>query len=112
MTPQELFTKELLTYDNTVGSHDSFYYNLPYVKDYDLCNWNPLRISSGNVIKFYQYKLDKPLILFTDPGDDPDRMTAVRPTEPVLDESDTFPPEGVENAPEDAIEESETPAAE
>lgn len=66
MTPQEIFKKELMTYDNEAASHDSFYYGLPYVKDYDLCNWKPLRMYSGNVIKYYQYKMDKPVILFTD----------------------------------------------
>lgn len=71
MTPAELFTKELLSYENQAGSHDAFYYNLPYVKDYDLCNWHPLRMQSGNIIKFYQYKVDKPLILFTDTEDIP-----------------------------------------
>ncbi len=67
MTPQELFKKSLMTYEPSGSGHDSFYYSLPYVKDYDLCNWRPLRMYSGNVIKFYQYQLDKPVILFTDP---------------------------------------------
>lgn len=67
MTPAELFKKGLVTYDTSYGSNDSFYNNLPYVKDYDLCNWTPLRMFSGNVIKYYQYSMDKPVILFTDP---------------------------------------------
>lgn len=66
MTPQELFAKELLTYDKNDTSPDGFYYHLPYNKDYDLCNWCPLRIYSGNVIKYYQYRMNKPVILFTD----------------------------------------------
>jgi hypothetical protein len=66
MTPQELFAKSLVTYDQSYSSNDSFYYKLPYVKDFDLCNWNPMRMCSGNVIKFYQYKMDKPVVLFTD----------------------------------------------
>lgn len=71
MTPQELFAKGLMTYDHTVASgNDSFYYNLPYKKDFDLCNWQPLRLYSGNIIKFYQYTLDKPVVLFTDPDQD------------------------------------------
>lgn len=69
MTPNELFAKELMTYDVGTDSHNSFYNNLPYVKDYDLCNWRPLRMLSGNIIKFYQYRLDKPVVLCTDPGD-------------------------------------------
>ncbi len=66
MTSQELFTKELMTYDKGSGDHDMFYYNLPYVKDYDLCNWQPMRLYSGNVIKNYQYQLDKTVYLVTD----------------------------------------------
>ena len=54
MTPQEIFAKSLVTYDKTSRSNDSFYYHLPYHKDYDLCNWNPMRMYSGNVIKYYQ----------------------------------------------------------
>ena len=69
MTPNELFAKELMTYDVGTDSHSSFYNNLPYVKDYDLCNWRPLRMNSGNIIKFYQYRLDKPVVLCTDPAD-------------------------------------------
>lgn len=89
MTPVELFTKELLSYDNQAGPHDSFYYNLPYVKDYDLCNWSPLRMQSGNIIKFYQYKVDKPLILFTDTEDipaDPMRQRQEDVLTPVFEE--------------------------
>ena len=63
MTPQEIFAKSLVTYDKTSRSNDSFYYHLPYHKDYDLCNWNPMRMYSGNVIKYYQYHLSKPVIL-------------------------------------------------
>lgn len=66
MTPQEIFAKSLVTYDKISRSNDSFYYHLPYHKDYDLCNWNPMRMYSGNVIKYYQYHLSKPVILFTD----------------------------------------------
>lgn len=66
MTPQEIFAKSLVTYDKSYRSNDSFYYHLPYHKDYDLCNWNPMRMYSGNVIKYYQYHLSKPVILFTD----------------------------------------------
>ncbi len=69
MTPQDLFKKSLLAYDKNTGAPDSFYYHLPYEKDYDLCNWQPLRMYSGNVIKFYQYNLDKPVVLFTDPDE-------------------------------------------
>ncbi len=66
MTQQEIFTRSLMTYDKGGDTHDGFYYRLPYVKDYDLCNWRPMRMFSGNIIKFYQYRLDKPVILCTD----------------------------------------------
>ncbi|HAP21814.1 MAG TPA: hypothetical protein DCR27_11130 [Lachnospiraceae bacterium] len=66
MTPEEIFKKGLMTYEKETAVNDAFYYSLPYVKDFDLCNWQPLRMFSGNVIKYYQYKLDKPVILFTD----------------------------------------------
>ena len=67
MTAEELFAKALMTYEKGGGDHDMFYYNLPYEKDYDLCNWRPMRLYSGNIIKYYQYKLDQPVVLFTDP---------------------------------------------
>ena len=69
MTPQELFVKSLVTYDRSYSTNDSFYYKLPYKKDFDLCNWTPMRMYSGNIIKFYQYTLDKPVVLFTDTDD-------------------------------------------
>ena len=69
MTAQEIFAKSLVTYDKSYSSNDSFYYKLPYNKDFDLCNWNPMRMYSGNVIKFYQYKLEQPVVLFTDTDD-------------------------------------------
>ena len=69
MTPQELFSKSLVTYDRSYSTNDSFYYKLPYKKDFDLCNWTPMRMYSGNIIKFYQYTLDKPVVLFTDTDD-------------------------------------------
>ena len=69
MTPQELFFFFLVTYDRSYSTNDSFYYKLPYKKDFDLCNWTPMRMYSGNIIKFYQYTLDKPVVLFTDTDD-------------------------------------------
>ena len=69
MNPQELFVKALVNYDHSYSNNDSFYYKLPYKKDFDLCNWKPMRMYSGNLIKFYQYHLDKPVVLFTDTED-------------------------------------------
>ncbi|MEE3467512.1 MAG: hypothetical protein VZQ83_03645 [Eubacterium sp.] len=62
----ELFAKELMAYDSHVGQNDMFYYSLPYERNYELTNSIPLAPTSGNVIKFYQYRVDKPVIIFTD----------------------------------------------
>jgi len=70
VTPQELFTKELKLYDQGKDEHTTFYYNLPYVKDYDLCNWQPLRMFSGNIIKRYQYQLEQPVVIVADPDEE------------------------------------------
>ncbi len=66
MIDEELFKKMLMTFDHKYEAASVFYDNLPYVRDYDLCNWTPLRMVSGNIIKYYQYKLDKPVIPQTD----------------------------------------------
>lgn len=47
-------------------SHDEFYYRLPYKRDYDLTNWQTPKILSGNIIKSYQYREMKPVIIITD----------------------------------------------
>lgn len=66
MDAMELFAKGLMTYDKNYTTNDSFYYKLPYIRDYDLCNTVGVRLFSGNIVKFYQYKMDKPVVLFTD----------------------------------------------
>ena len=65
-TAMDLFSKELLAYDSHVGKNDMFYYNLPYERNYELTNSIPITPVSGNVIKFYQYKVEKPVAIFTD----------------------------------------------
>lgn len=70
MYTNELFEKMLMTFDHQYDSNSKFYDSLPYVRDYNLCNWTPLRIQSGNIIKFYQYQLGKPVILQTDPDNE------------------------------------------
>lgn len=67
MYDEELLKKVLKSFDHKYESATTFYDNLPYVRDYDLCNWVPLRMFSGNIIKYYQYTLSKPVILQTDP---------------------------------------------
>ncbi len=66
MDNQELFRKLLMSFDHKYECPTQFYDHLPYVRDYDLCNWTPLRMLSGNIIKFYQYNLEKPVIIQTD----------------------------------------------
>ena len=69
MDALQLFKKALLTYDSKARTNDMFYYSLPYERNYDLCNSIPLDPISGNVIKFYQYRLADPVIIFTDTVD-------------------------------------------
>lgn len=76
-----LFSKELLSYDSHVGQNDSFYYNLPYERNYDLTTSIPIAPASGNIIKFYQYTMGDPVVIFTDTVD-------ITPKKPVSDEAD------------------------
>lgn len=64
---QRIIYKELSLYDRASDGHDEFYAHLPYVKDYDLCNWRPLRMHSGNIIKARQCKVNPPVIIDSDP---------------------------------------------
>ncbi len=65
-TALDLFNKELLSYDTPNPGNDLFYYSLPYERNYDLTRSIPLAPVSGNVIKFYQYRINKPVVIFTD----------------------------------------------
>ena len=67
MYTNELIEKMLMTFDHQYDSNFKFYDSLPYVRDYDLCNWTKRKMLSGNIIKYYQYTLEKPVILQTDP---------------------------------------------
>ncbi len=68
-TAMDLYTKELMAYNPHGGNHDLLYYKLPYVRNYELTNSIPIAAHSGNIIKFYQYQLSKPVIIFTDAVD-------------------------------------------
>ena len=81
----ELFSKNLLTYDSHVGHNDMFYYNLPYERNYELTNSISITPVSGNVIKFYQYQLGKPVRIFTDTVD-----TAAKPVASEADSDEEF----------------------
>ncbi len=63
----ELFKKMLMNFDRKHECSMRFYDNLPYKRDYNLCNWKPLQMFSGNIIKYYQYQLKPPVIIQTDP---------------------------------------------
>ena len=69
MDALQLFQKAMLTYDNKGRTNEMFYYSLPYERNYDLCNTIPIAPVSGNVIKFYQYRLKDPVIIYTDAVD-------------------------------------------
>ncbi len=68
-TAMDLYSKELMSYNPHGSNHDMFYYKLPYVRNYELTNSIPIAPQSGNIIKFYQYQLSKPVIIFTDAVD-------------------------------------------
>ena len=68
-TAMDLYSKELMSYNPHGNNHDLFYYKLPYVRNYELTNSIPIAPQSGNIIKFYQYQLSKPVIIFTDAVD-------------------------------------------
>ena len=84
-TAMSLFSKELLSYDSHVGQNDMFYYNLPYERNYELTNTISITPVSGNVIKFYQYRMDKPVRIFTDVVD-----TTAKPAAAADADSDEF----------------------
>lgn len=64
---QRIIYQRIITLRPASDGHDEFYAHLPYVKDYDLCNWRPLRMHSGNIIKARQCKVNPPVIIDSDP---------------------------------------------
>lgn len=48
----------VLPYDSTFGEYFSTYDTLPYLCDRDLCHPNIAK-STGNVVKYYEYKVDE-----------------------------------------------------
>ena len=90
-TAMDLYTKELMAYNPHGSNHDLFYYKLPYVRNYELTNSIPIAAHSGNIIKFYQYQLSKPVIIFTDAVD----TTA----EEIEDFGEEYPAEEYDDAP-------------
>ncbi len=54
---------KLTMYDNSLDYLITFYDNLPYVRNWDYCNEHTLGLISGNVVKFFQYTLDDPIVV-------------------------------------------------
>ena len=48
---------KLRPFDLTLVEDTSMYDNLPYQRDPSLCNADAIAIESGNVLKFYRYKV-------------------------------------------------------
>lgn len=44
-------------YDRNLEQDFSMYDRLPYNRDISLCNYDTLGLISGNIIKYYRYKL-------------------------------------------------------
>lgn len=61
-----LMVKELLSFDRSFEPTFITYDNQPYSRDVALCGWDPpQQLYSGNVVKVYQYKMGKPVIIQT-----------------------------------------------
>lgn len=63
MTGNELMLAKLSYYDHSYNYSCNLYDNLPYRKTYELCNEHTVRMYSGNIIKFFQYELEKPFLI-------------------------------------------------
>lgn len=60
MTGNNLALAKLSFFDYSFNYSCSLYDNLPYKRTYELCNEHTVRMSSGNVIKYFQYSMSKP----------------------------------------------------
>ncbi len=50
----------ILPFNPTLGEHFPSYDQVTYVQDKDICNDRPIRMESGNIIKYYRYIETKP----------------------------------------------------
>jgi hypothetical protein len=58
MKYEDLFRKKAKgPYDTALEENMPMYDNLPYVCDVALCSRDNIKIESGNIIKFYRYKI-------------------------------------------------------
>lgn len=62
----KLYAKSLMTFDHTYEPQVEMYDKLPYARDIDVCDWKKPRMSSGNIVKFFQYELGKEQIIQND----------------------------------------------
>lgn len=53
-------------YDKTLEENLSMYDKMPYKRDDTLCNRSSVRLISGNIIKYYRYKIIEPYMLDSD----------------------------------------------
>lgn len=63
---EKLIVKHLTSFDRKYEPKFLLYDNLPYVRDLDICNWQKPRVSSGNILKFYQYQMGELQIIDND----------------------------------------------
>lgn len=63
---ENLVVKALTNFDRSYEPTFIMYDNQPYTRDVALCSWDPpQQMYSGNVVKVYQYKMGKPVIIQT-----------------------------------------------
>jgi hypothetical protein len=53
-------------YDDALELNMSMYDKIPYIRDISLCSQENLILHSGNVIKYYQYKLINVYVINTE----------------------------------------------
>ncbi|MBQ3029041.1 MAG: hypothetical protein IJD26_08155 [Lachnospiraceae bacterium] len=51
----------LLPFDSTVAENFVIYYPVPYVRDISLIPPEKIAMESGNVVKYYTYRLAEPM---------------------------------------------------
>ena len=51
----------LLPFDSTVAENFTIYYPIPYIRDINLIPSEKIALESGNIIKYYRYRLAEPV---------------------------------------------------
>lgn len=60
---ENVLIKELSLFDRSYEPSVTLYDHLPYTRDVSFCTYTPNVYTTGNIIKFYQYRLGKPQII-------------------------------------------------